>query len=430
LRPRSITQSARRRLALVAVVLIALAAVAVTAVATASPTRRQAVPPPVVVNYQAYVGGKGRANPKLSPVTLGFINGQGGPPNFNFPQATHVIEAEVKMINAELGGVHGHPVRLNECFWAQAEEEGVRCGQQMVNSRATKAIIFGFVTVGNQSIYSTVKGTKPIVGIVTANPADPTAKNAFFLNGSQTSVLGPFGTYTKRFLPKVKTAAIVYPTDPGADTAAIALKKGLEQVGVKVTVIGVPPLSTDLLGAATQASSSDMIVAALGFTTCVPFARAIDQIHYSKPVLSTPICTFIPKAAYAGGDTPKWTYGIAQTLVNLPGPQSRLYLKKGLQYGATVNDLLWVFAEGAWEETLATVKIMNSIPFNKLTPAAVTTGFKTFRGPTVLGPPEIACGKASPGEPAACGNQTQFYNYTGRGIWKVASGWLKPPGAA
>ncbi len=414
----------RRGLALAVTFGACLAVSAVAALAATS-----ALPPAQVLNYQAYVGGKGKANPKLSPVTLGFINGQGGPPNFNFPQATHVIEAEVKMINAELGGVHGHPLKLNECFWAQAEEEGVRCGQKMVNDKNTKAIIFGFVTVGNQSIYATVKGTKAIVGVVTANPADPTAKNAFFLNGSQTSVLGPFGTFTKRFLSKVKSAAIVYPTDPGADTAAIALRKGLQQVGLKVTVIGVPPLSTDLLGAATQASSSDMIVAALGFTTCVPFARAIDQIHYTKPVLSTPICTFLPRAAYAGGDIPKWTYGIAQTLVNLPGPQSKLYLKKGIQYGATVNDLLWVFAEGAWEQTLATLKIMNSIPFNKLTPAAIIAGFKAFRGPTVLGPPEIACGKVSPGEPAACGNQTQFYNYTGKGIWKVASGWLKPPGA-
>jgi branched-chain amino acid transport system substrate-binding protein len=414
----------RRGLALAVTIGACLAVSAVAALAATS-----ALPPAQVLNYQAYVGGKGKANPKLSPVTLGFINGQGGPPNFNFPQATHVIEAEVKMINAELGGVHGHPLKLNECFWAQAEEEGVRCGQKMVNDKNTKAIIFGFVTVGNQSIYATVKGTKAIVGVVTANPADPTAKNAFFLNGSQTSVLGPFGTFTKRFLSKVKSAAIVYPTDPGADTAAIALRKGLQQVGLKVTVIGVPPLSTDLLGAATQASSSDMIVAALGFTTCVPFARAIDQIHYTKPVLSTPICTFLPRAAYAGGDIPKWTYGIAQTLVNLPGPQSKLYLKKGIQYGATVNDLLWVFAEGAWEQTLATLKIMNSIPFNKLTPAAIIAGFKAFRGPTVLGPPEIACGKVSPGEPAACGNQTQFYNYTGKGIWKVASGWLKPPGA-
>ena len=77
------------------------------------------------------------------------------------------------MVNAELGGVHGHPLKLNECFWRQAEEEGVKCGQQMVNDRGTKAILFGFVTVGNQSIYSTVKGTKPIVAGVTANPADP-----------------------------------------------------------------------------------------------------------------------------------------------------------------------------------------------------------------------------------------------------------------
>ncbi len=203
----------------------------------------------------------------------------------------------------------------------------------------------------------------------------------------------------------------------------------MQQVGVKVTMIAVPPLATDLLGAATQASSSDMIIAALGFTTCVPFARAIDQISYSKPVLSTPICTFLPRAAYASGDIPKWTYGIAQTLVNLPGPQSKLYLKKGLQYGTNVPDMLWVFSEGAWETLLTTVKIMNAIPYAKITPATITAGFKAFRGPLILGPPDIACGKVVAAEPAACGNQTQFYNYTGQGKWKVVTGWLKPPGA-
>ena len=51
--------------------------------------------------------------------------------------------------------------------------------------------------------------------------------------------------------------------------------------------------------------------------------------------------------------------------------------------------------------------------------------FKAFRGPLVLGPPEIACGKVVPAEPAACGDQTQFYNYTGQGKWKVATGWLE-----
>ena len=153
-----------------------------------------------------------------------------------------------------------------------------------------------------------------------------------------------------------------------------------------------------------------------------------DQIRYSKPVLSTPLCTFIPKAVYAGGDLPKWTFGIAQTLVNLRSPQSTLYLKKGLQYGTTVATMLNVFAELAWEEMLATAKIMNTIPYNRISSATISAGFKNFKGPLILAAPDIACGKVSAGEPAVCGNETQFYNYLGQGKWKAASGWLKPPG--
>jgi branched-chain amino acid transport system substrate-binding protein len=419
-----IVEVVRRRRA---TIVLAIAA-ALTATATAVGATGAVGPPSQLLDYQKYVGGKGKAKSSLAPVKIGYINGQGGPVNFNFPQATSVVRAGVKMINAELGGVHGHPVQLSECFWAQAEEEGIRCGQQMVNDKV-KTIIFGFVTVPNQAIYSTVRGTIPITGVITSSAADPTAKNAYFLNGSQTTGIGAFGTYTKRFHPKVKTASVVYPTDPGAITAAAAVRTGLQQVGIKVTMIGIPPLATDLIGPATQASSSDMIVAALGFPTCTPFARAIDQIKYTKPILSTPICTFIPRAAYASGDIPKWTYGLVQTLVNLPGPQSKLYLKKGLQYGSNVPDMLWVFSEGAWETLLATVKIMDTIPYAKLSTATIASGFKAFRGPTILGPPNIACGKVSKAEPAACGNQTNFYNYVGKGKWKIAATWLKPPGA-
>ena len=153
----------RRRATIILAVTAALVAAATAFGATA------ALPPyKLVLNYQAYVGGKGKAKPNLAPVKIGYINGQGGPPNFNFPQATSVVRAGVKMINAELGGIHGHPVQLSECFWAQAEEEGIRCGQQMVNDKV-KTIIFGFVTVPNQAIYATVRGTIPVTGVITAS---------------------------------------------------------------------------------------------------------------------------------------------------------------------------------------------------------------------------------------------------------------------
>jgi branched-chain amino acid transport system substrate-binding protein len=423
MRPANFVETRRRRRGVVALAVAAAVTATATAVAATG-----AAPPRELLDYQVYVGGKGKAKANLAPVVIGFINQQGGPPNVNRPQATSVVRAGVKMVNEELGGIQGHPLRLNECFVAEAEEEGVRCGQQLLNDRNVKAILLGFLVNGNQSLYATLKGAKPVIGGVTATAADPKATNAYFLNGSQTSVLGPFGTYTQRSLRNVRTVAIVYPNQPGADTAAFALRRAMQQIGRQVRMIATPPLATDLLGAATQASSADMIIPALGFTECVPFARALAQIRYSKPVLSTPLCTAIPRGAYADGDLPRWTYGIAQTLVNLPGPQAKLFLKKGLQYGTTVQDMLWVFSEIAWEELLATVRIMNKIPYAQLTPARVSTGFKAFRGPLVLAAPEVACGKVSPGEPAVCGNQTQFYNYLGKGKWKQVSGWLKPPG--
>src|SRR5438046_10081573 len=99
----ALRRARRRTVALAALVVLTLVA-AVTAMAAA--------PPPQVLNYNVYVGGKGKAKANLSPVVLGYINGQGGPPNFNFPQPTRVIQAAVRMVNAELGGIHGHPVKL------------------------------------------------------------------------------------------------------------------------------------------------------------------------------------------------------------------------------------------------------------------------------------------------------------------------------
>ena len=135
--------------------------------------------------------------------------------------------------------------------------------------------------------------------------------------------------------------------------------------------------------------------------------------------MSTPICTFIPKGAYAGGDLPKWIYGIVQTLVNKPGPQSKLYLKKGLQYGTTVPDMLWVFSEGAWEDAARDGEDHERDPVLE---AHHRDGSRRVQGlprPDHPGPAEVACGKVSKAEPAACGNQTKFYNYLGKGKWKL-----------
>src|SRR3954447_1148709 len=71
-----------------------------------------------------YTGGtKGAADSSLDPIVIGYVNQEGGVPAF--PEATAGTEAAVKYINAELGGVAGHPVELKKCL-VQAEEDGQR----------------------------------------------------------------------------------------------------------------------------------------------------------------------------------------------------------------------------------------------------------------------------------------------------------------
>ena len=222
----------------------------------------------------------------------------------------------------------------------------------MVNDKV-KTIIFGFVTIGNQSIYATVKGTIPITGVITSNASDPTAKNAYFLNGSQTTGIGAFGTYTKRTHPKVKTASVVYPTDPGAITAAAARQDGpaagrREDDDDRRSAARDRP---DRAGDAGELVRHDRRRPRLPDVHAVRAGDRSDPLHEADPLAAD--LHVHPQGAYASGDIPKWTYGLVQTLVNLPGPQSKLYLKKGLQYGSNVPDMLWVFSEGAWETLLA-----------------------------------------------------------------------------
>jgi branched-chain amino acid transport system substrate-binding protein len=80
----------------------------------------------------------------------------------------------------------------------------------------------------------------------------------------------------------------------------------------------------------------------------------------------------------------------------------------------------------AWGQILTTVKLMNQIGYGKITPASFTAKIKNFKGPQALGAPSLQCGKYK-AEPAACNDQTHFFQYEGQGKFKRITGWLRPP---
>ncbi|MGA8463518.1 MAG: ABC transporter substrate-binding protein, partial [Trebonia sp.] len=294
-----------------------------------------------VTNYLTYTGGtSGPANSSLTPVTVGFVNQQGGQQVIGL-HATDGAEMAVKYINAQLGGVDGHPIVLDTCFIASAEEEGTGCAQKFLANKAVHVIASGAVVIGAQSFYSTLGGALPVVGGVAPLSIDGQQKNTAVLFGDATSVLGPMGTYGKDVL-HAKTAVILYPDTASATPGALATEAGLKAAGISVKMGPYPPNTTDLTGvlASTGAASADLVIPAVAAPDCVNIQKALTQqgITDPKKIVAAPLCLNGQVAAGLGGDFPKWTYLIASSLFgDTTDPGMIEYMKLAQTYSTPAN---------------------------------------------------------------------------------------------
>ena len=382
-----------------------------------------------VTNYLTYTGGKsGPANSSLTPVTIGFVNQQGGPQVIG-QHATDGTEMAIKYINAELGGVDGHPIQLDTCFIASAEEEGTGCAQKFLANKNVHVISMGAAVIGVQSFYSTLGGALPVVGGVAPLSIDGQQKNTAVLFGDATSVLGPMGTYGRDVL-HAKTAVILYPDTASATPGALATEAGLKAAGISVKMGPYPPNTTDLTGvlASTGAASADMVIPAVAAPDCVNIEKALTQqgITDPKKIVAAPLCLNGQVAAGLGGDFPKWTYLIASSLFgDTTDPGMIEYMKLAQTYSTPAN------APDPWNivdfgQMMTVDKILNQVGYANLTPAAILSAVKAFKGPQALGAPALECGYNS-SSPGVCNNRSQFFEYAGHNKWIKTAGWTQPP---
>lgn len=382
-----------------------------------------------VTNYLNYTGGKsGPADKSLPPVSIGWLNQQGGSQAIG-PLATNGAQAAVTYINDQLGGVDGHPVKLADCFITNAEEEGTTCGQQFAANKQVKVIAEGGVAIGIQPFYSSIGTKTPVIAGVAATPVDAVQQNAVILFGDATHVLGPFGTYAKNVL-HAKSAALVYPNIAGITQGAAAIKAGLQAAGVQVTAVGYSESQTDLTGVliAAHAQTADMVIPYSDSSGCVNLAKSLKQLGItdSRKIVSAPLCLNGQVAAGLGGDFPIWTYAIASSLYGDPtDPGMPPYMAAVAKYEPpAVAPDPWNIV--AFSQILTIDRFMNEIGYGGLTPAAILAKAKAFTGPVALGAPSLDCGMIASAQ-AVCNNRTQFFLYEGKHKFVKTAGWLQPP---
>ena len=405
------------------------AATSGSASASGSPASSQGgLGPASVKDYLTYVGGKaGPADNSMAPVYVGFVNQQGGQQVIG-ADATTGSQMAVKYINAELGGVGGHPIQLVTCFIASAEEEGTGCAQKFLANKNIHLVSMGGVVIGDQSFFATLGGKLPVVSGVAALPIDGAQNNTVVLFGDGTHVLGPMGTYAKDVL-HAKTAAIIFPNDPSTLPGAQAVQSALKAAGVTVKMGPYPPTQTDLTGVLTAAgaTTADMVVPFVSANACVNIAKALTQLGITdiKKIVSAPLCLNGQVAAGLGGDFPKWTYSIASSLFGDPSdPGMPAYEAVAKKYSTPAD------APDPWNivdfgQMLTIDKVLNQVGYANLSPSAILSAAKAFTGPQALGAPALACGKY-PNAPGICNDRSQFFEYEGKNMWVKAAGWLQP----
>jgi branched-chain amino acid transport system substrate-binding protein len=380
-----------------------------------------------VTDYVKYVGGKaGAADTSLDPITIGFVNQQGGANDVG-PGATEGAKLAVEYVNKYAGGIDGHPVRLHTCFISTAEEQGQQCGQKMANDKDVDVVGVGAVAIGAQPLNASIGGEKPMVWGVSVNQVDTKNKNGYILFGDSFHILAPWGTFGRDVL-KAKSAAVVYPQVPGIIEGANAMVKGLQAAGITVKRVGYEANATDLVGplAAAGAQSADMIVPQSDAKGCINLAKALEQSGVDAPVVSNPLCLNPLVAKGLGGDVPKWYYGIASSLTADPtDPAAKAMVDAMTKLGkADLAPDPWVPTTMA--TVLTIVKYMNAVGADKLSSEAIAEQARAFKGPLAFGAPALQCEKY-PDAPAVCNDQTKFFKYEGKGKFERASGFVRPP---
>jgi branched-chain amino acid transport system substrate-binding protein len=381
-----------------------------------------------VSDYAKYVGAKtsGPADSSKTPITIGWVNQQGGPTDVG-PGATKGAELAVKYLNEKLGGIDGHPVKLFTCFTSTSEEQGQTCGQKMVNNKDVKVIAMGAVVIGDQSLVATVNGQKPMVSSVAIGAADSKNKNGYGLFGDGIRVSGPFATYASKVLG-AKSVSVVWPELPGINESSQAIVDGAKKLGLKVKSVAWNPNATDLVGPLTAAGAqtSDVIITNSDPKGCVNLYKALESLKIKTPVVSEPLC-INEQVSKAIGDFPQWTYGIASTLASdMADPTAQAYAKLTKEMGVPAQYSLDVWISTSFHEMLTIFQWMNKIGPDNISEQTIAEQGKAFKGPQAWGAPTIECGKY-PEAPGICNDQTKFYTYKGKGTFEPAGGWQKSP---
>ena len=137
------------------------------------------------------VGGKHTASG--APVTVGFINDEGGTAD-SWPEIRIGAQAAVGYANQYLGGIAGRPVKLDICESKGTSASSAACANQMIADHVV-AVLHGIDSNAGTTAQTLMNAGIPVISTAPSSSQEELGTLSFSLTGGATSFIAAIGQW-------------------------------------------------------------------------------------------------------------------------------------------------------------------------------------------------------------------------------------------
>ena len=363
------------------------------------------------------------ANPDLEPVRVGLLNQENSPAG-SFPEARAAVEAAVRWVNEELGGVNGRPVELEVCVTDFTVERSQACAQQMVMAdvvAVTTGIDVG--STGSMPIFE--QNGIPVVGGIPVNMAEMVSPLAFYFSGS---IAGAYAGFIGHAIEYLGASRIVLAHGEFESFTVSARDYGAalaEALGLEVELIPFPLFTFDFLPVLTKAAEfePDAVIVAAADLSCAPIMQTMVDLGIEAQLYLVGACAAEEILEVAGS-------AADLVLFNSEGPLEATF--EGEVYEEVVDQYATEPAGGVGTVSMRGFLNLYALLI-ELGPNAgnreALLGLirSAVERPSFWGHPYTCDGQQIPGLPALCAPQQTLFSIVGDELVPAHDGWIDTP---
>jgi branched-chain amino acid transport system substrate-binding protein len=230
------------------------------------------------------------ADDALEPIRLGMIN-QEDPSVGSYAEVRAAVEAAAAWVNAELGGVDGHPVEIHSCTVRFDAEQSRSCALEMV-AEGVVALVGGVHVLSDAAAPIYEQHGLVSIGGIPANLVEQRSPNAFFFSGGDAGALAGFMAHAAangRNKVALAYAADIESFEVAARDYGAVVGRSL---GLEVELVPFSFFATDYEPVITRAQEvgADAVIVLAATVACVPVMRAAVDLGLDAQLYLTGAC--------------------------------------------------------------------------------------------------------------------------------------------